>query len=101
HGLLDPDAQPLAPLLAAADLGKAAARLETSGYVSTDDATVARRAARLLAPPSTVTLAVHAGVLTLGGRAPAEWIDGIASRAGWIAGVARVESTLAPEIDAV
>lgn len=101
HGLLDPDAQPLAPLLSAADLGKVAAGLDTSGYVSTDDAMTARRAARLLAPPSTVTLAVHAGVLDLEGSAPAEWIEDVTARAGWIAGVARVESKLTPEIDAV
>ena len=101
HGLLDPDAQPLMPLSAMADLGNATARLETAGYVSTDDAMIARRAARMLAPPSTVTLAVHAGVLDLQGRASAEWIDGTAARAGWIAGVSRVESKLTPEIDAV
>jgi hypothetical protein len=101
RGLLDPDAPPLAPLLAAVDLGKATSRLDTSGYISTDDAMIARRATRLLEPPSTVTLAVHAGVITFDGRAPAEWIDGVAARAHWIPGVARVESALAPDIDAV
>ena len=100
RGLLDPDAPPLAPLLAAADLGKVVPRLDTSGYVSTGDAMIARRAARLLAPPATVTVAVHEGVLSLGGEAPAEWIDDVAARAGWIAGVARVESTLVPAVDA-
>jgi hypothetical protein len=60
---------------------------------------IARRAKRLLAPPSTATVAVHGGVLSLGGEAPAEWIDGIAARAGWIAGVTRVESTLVPAVD--
>ena len=100
RGLLDPDAPPLAPLLAAADLGKVVPHLDTSGYVSTDDALIARRAMRLLAPPSTVTTTVHGGVLHLDGEAPAEWIDGAAARAGWIAGVTRVESRLVPAIDA-
>jgi len=100
RGLLDPDAPPLAPLLAAADLGKVVPHLDTSGYVSTDDALIARRAMRLLAPPSTVTTTVHGGVLHLDGEAPAEWIDGAAARAGWIAGVTRVESRLVPAMDA-
>jgi hypothetical protein len=100
HGLLEPDAQSLAPLLAAADLGKVAPQLDASGYVSTSDSMVARRATRLLSPPPTVTMAVQGGVLSLGGEAPAEWIDGVAARAGWIAGVTRVESTLVPAVDA-
>ena len=101
HGLLDPDAPPLAPLLDAADLGKVVPRLDATGYVSTDDAVIARRAARLLAPPPTVTLAVHERVLELGGQAPAQWIEGVAPNARWIGGVARVEATVAPEVDAV
>ena len=45
-------------------------------------------------------MAVQGGVLSLGGEAPAEWIDGVEARAGWIAGVTRVESTLVPAVDA-
>lgn len=101
HGLLDPDAPPLAPLLDAADLGKVVPKLDATGYVSTDDAVIARRATRLLAPPPTVTLAVHERVLALGGQAPAQWIDAAAQHAAWIAGVARVESTLVAEVDGV
>jgi hypothetical protein len=101
QGLLDPDAPPLAPLLGAADLGKVVPRLDASGYIATDDAVIARRAARLLAPPATVTLAVHERVLELGGHAPAQWIEDVARHAGWIAGVGRVESTVAPDVDVV
>lgn len=94
HGLLDPDAEPLDAALAGADLGAVVPTLDASGYVSTDDAVIARRAARLLAPPGSVTLAVQGRVLRLSGTAPQAWIDAAQSRAPWVAGVARVESSL-------
>lgn len=99
HGLLDPDAEPIAPLLAAADLGATVPRLDVAGYVSADDAVILRRAQRLLAPPDGATLAVRARVLHLDGHAPRAWIDQATARADWIAGVARVESSLVADAD--
>ncbi|HEY0179035.1 MAG TPA: hypothetical protein VGC30_05325 [Dokdonella sp.] len=98
HGLLDADAEPLAPLLAGFDGVRT--RLDAAGYVSGDDAVVERRARRLLAPPDGVRIAVRRGVLRLDGRAPADWIARAGERAGWIAGVARSELALTPELDA-
>jgi hypothetical protein len=99
HGLLDPDAEPLD----AARLGEIATRpvkLDTAGYVSTDDATIARRAERLLAAPSGVTVAAHDGVLSLGGHAATTWIDVARDRAVWLPGVRRVDFNVAREDDA-
>ena len=100
HGLLDPDSEPLDALLEHADLGPVVPNLDASAYVSADDAAVVRRATRLLAPPASVTLAVHERVLRLSGVAPQAWIDDALERAALIAGVARVESSLAPAGDA-
>lgn len=101
RGLLDPDAAPLAPLLDAAAFGGVEPTLEATGYLSTDDAVVERRAQRLLQPPDGVRIAVKNGTLNLSGSAPQAWLDTAGQRAGWIAGVARVESTLTPEVDPV
>lgn len=101
HGLLDPDAAALKPLLDAAEFGGVEPTLDATGYLSTDDAVVERRAQRLLQPPAGVRIAVKGGVLSLSGSAAQAWLDTAGQRAGWIAGVARVESTLTPEIDAV
>jgi len=75
--------------------------LDANGYVCADDAVIARRAARLLAPPASAAIAVRDRVLHLSGTAPQAWIDAALARAAWIAGVARVESTLAPTGDAM
>ena len=100
QGLLDPDAAPLD----AATLGGAHARmplkLATTGYVSADDAIVARRARRLLDAPAGVTLDVHDGTLTLGGRAAAAWSEKARDRAAWVPGVRRVDFKVAREDDA-
>ncbi|MBA8889137.1 hypothetical protein FHW12_003380 [Dokdonella fugitiva] len=101
HGLLDPDAEPLDAVLADAGLGAVVPVLDANGYVCADDAVIARRAARLLAPPASAAIAVHGRVLRLSGTAAQPWIDAALARAPWIAGVARVESTLAPTGDAV
>ena len=86
RGLLDPDAQSVDAALRDV-LGSAKLTLETTGYVSTDDAIIARRARRLLDAPRTVTIAASDGVLALGGRAPAAWIDAARERAAWVPGV--------------
>lgn len=99
HGLIDPDAPPLDAGVVAAGLGGVVPTLALDGYVSTDDAVVARRAARLLAPPATVTLGVQQGVLRLEGSAPGAWLAAARERAGWIAGVARVDLAVQPQAD--
>jgi hypothetical protein len=100
HGLLDPDAEPLDAVLAQADLGTVVPTLDATGYVSADDAAIARRATRLLAPPASATIVVHGRALHLSGTAPPAWIDAALARAPWVAGVARVESNLVPAGDA-
>jgi len=96
RGLFDPDAEPVATAL-----GDDAPRvtLDTVGYVSTDDAIVARRARRLLAAPQSVTIAVDGGALALGGRAVAAWVDTARERAAWVPGVRRVDFSVASESD--
>ena len=101
RGLLDPDAEPVAPLLAKLDAGGVVPKLELAGYLSADDDVIERRARRLLAPPAGVQLGVRERVLRLDGTAPRDWVDAALARAGWIAGVARVESTLAAPAAAV
>jgi hypothetical protein len=100
HGLLDPDAAPLDGMLAEAGLAGIESRLDIKGYLSTADSVVASRANRLLAPTAGVRLTVKDGVLSLGGNAPDAWIAGARERAGWIAGVSRVEFALMPQVDA-
>ncbi|MEO6687970.1 MAG: hypothetical protein ABIS07_01020 [Dokdonella sp.] len=99
QGLLDPDAQPLEGILAGADLGSIKPTLDLNGYLSSSDAIVERRALRLLAPPDGVRVAVKSGVLALAGNAPEAWIAHARERAGWIAGVTRVDSTLSADVD--
>ena len=100
HGLLDPDAAPLSGLFASARLGAIRPKLDSAGYLSTDDAVIARRAARLLVPPAGVRVAVAAGVLKLEGSAPTAWIAATRERAGWIAGVREVDFALTPDTSA-
>jgi hypothetical protein len=88
RGLLDPDADPPANAL-----GEDASRIafQTTGFVSADDAVVARRATRLLDAPHDVTLAVHGGVLSVAGDADSAWIETARQRAGWVPGVRHVD----------
>jgi outer membrane protein OmpA-like peptidoglycan-associated protein len=90
RGLLDPDADPLAPVLEGAGLGDVAMQLETSGYVSTANGALMRRAQRLLAPPNGIRISAASRVLRVEGRAPAAWLDRARERAGWVPGVAEV-----------
>jgi hypothetical protein len=97
HGLVDPDAEPIAPLVSRTPHR---VTLDASGYLSTDDTIVARRARRLLDAPSTVTTSVRGGALSLGGRAPGEWIAAARERSSWVPGVRTVDFAVAPELDA-
>jgi len=98
HGLLDADAEPPDAALRGAG-AEVPVKLDAVGYVSTDDAVVARRARRLLDAPAGVTIAVRDGVLSLDGRAAPAWIDAARDRAGWIAGVRGVQFGVVAETD--
>jgi hypothetical protein len=97
RGLIDPDAEPPANAL-----GEDASRVafETTGFVSADDAIVARRATRLLDAPRDVTLAVHGGMLSVAGRADDAWVETARQRAGWVPGVRSVDFAVANLDDA-
>jgi hypothetical protein len=97
HGLLDPDAEPLAPLLRSD--ASHVVNVDAIGYVSSDDAIVARRARRLLAAPPTVAISAKDGVLALEGHATAAWIGNARSRADWIPGVRSVAFGVAADSD--
>jgi hypothetical protein len=99
--LLDPDAATLDSVLKDADLGDAKTALDLNGYLSSSDAILARRAARLLTPPEGVHLAVNDSVLTLAGKAPSAWIASAREHAGWIAGIGRVAFAVSPDTDPV
>ena len=101
RGLIDPDGEPLDAAKLAGESARMPLKLETAGYVSTDDAIVARRAKRLLDAPAGVTIEARDGTLALGGRAAAAWVDDARERAAWVPGVRRVEFDVAPEDDAV
>ena len=100
HGLLDPDAEPLNVSLGG-DSAPVPVSLDTVGYVSTDDSIIARRARRLLAAASSVTVGAKNGTLALGGHAPAAWVEGARDRAAWVPGVRNVEFNVAREDDAI
>jgi flagellar motor protein MotB len=91
HGLVDADAEPLAPLLERVDFGDVEPRLELDGFVSSADAVVVNRAKRLLQPPAGVRLRVAGGVLEVEGEARSDWIDANRERIAWIAGVREVD----------
>jgi len=97
HGLLDPDAEPLDAAALGGDRARMPLKLDTVGYVSTDDAIIAHRARRLLDAPAGVMIEAHDGALALGGRAAAAWIDGARDRAAWVPGVRRVDWNIARE----
>lgn len=89
--LRDPDAAPVAEVLAAARLDAAAVRVEERPFLSLHAPLVARRAQRALAPPAGVELGFDAGVLRIRGRAPAEWVRGLEERARLLPGVVELD----------
>ena len=99
HGLIDPDAEPVEPVLARADLGAVEPTFDVGGYLSSDDAILVRRAERLLAPPAGARLSVVSRVLRIEGRATPDWIERARERAAWVPGVARVEFSAQDDVD--
>ena len=100
HGLLDPDAAPLDAAAIAGARARMPLKLDTLGYVSTDDAIVARRARRLLDAPASVTIDVRGGALALGGHADGAWIVHAQDKAAWVPGVGSVAFNMASDTDA-
>lgn len=90
RGLLDADADPLATRVREAGFTDVEPVFELSGYVSTADDIVARRARRLLEVPDGVGVEVASGRLRLAGPAPAAWAERARERAGWVPGVREV-----------
>lgn len=101
HGLLDPDATPPTAIIEQAGLGDAHVDFVGTGYLSTDDAIVLRRAQRLLDPPDSVQLSMKDGVLSVHGHAPVTWVAIARGRAGWVAGVRKVEWSVTTDADPV
>ncbi len=91
RGLLDADAEPLAPVLDAAGLDGIRPEIQVRGFVSTDDTVVAKRARRMLDAPHGVQVDVKDGVLTVRGDAELEWVTREKPRASLIAGVRQVD----------
>jgi outer membrane protein OmpA-like peptidoglycan-associated protein len=92
RGLVDPLADPLVPALKSGEMADVEFDLDLRGYVSTDDAILARRARAALNPPEGATLAVERGVLVLGGSAPADWIASANERAALMPGITGVRT---------
>lgn len=93
RGLRDPLAAEPAALLAAAGLDSTDVRVVWEPYQSLDTAIVARRAARLLAAPPTVSLHVEDGVLVATGSASADWRAQARARAPLLGGVDRYDGS--------
>ena len=101
RGLLDADAEPIAPLITTAGFGDTEARVDVEGYVSSDDAVVARRARRLLEVPPSVDTRMRDGTFVLAGAAAQAWIDAATPRVAWVPGVKAVAFEVVPAVDAV
>jgi hypothetical protein len=96
RGLIDADADPVAPIAQAVVPASTRIDVDATGFVSTDGAIVARRARRLLGAPNDVTIESKGGALSLRGRAPSAWIASAREHAPWIAGVRSVDMAVAP-----
>jgi hypothetical protein len=92
RGLYDPLAESPRAALAAALPPDTSIEFHWRGYVSTDPVLVERRATQLLAPPDGVRVMFRDGRLALRGVAPAAWVAQARERAGWIPGVAAVDT---------
>ncbi len=86
-GLRDPLAQDPAAILAQTPLRPEAVRGLWQPYQALDSAIVVQRAARLLAPPPSVTFGYVEGTLTATGVAPGSWVEEARQRARFVSGV--------------
>jgi OOP family OmpA-OmpF porin len=93
QGFRDPLSEDPRKLISQAGLDPDRADLQLAPYYSLDDAIVARRAAALLHPPSSVKLTARDGALIPEGSAPQNWIAQLEEKAPWIAGVSKVDES--------
>ncbi|HEY0704873.1 MAG TPA: OmpA family protein [Candidatus Acidoferrales bacterium] len=93
QGFRDPLAADPKKLVSEAGLDPEKADLQLAPFYSLDDEIVARRAEKMLHPPSTVKLAAKAGELTVEGSAPQQWIAKLEERAPLIAGVTGLDES--------
>lgn len=91
RGFRDPLAADPAALFSQARLNPARADVQMIPFYSLDDALVARRAEKMLAPPPGVHLAEKGGVLSVSGSASTEWIAQLEERARLIPGVNSID----------
>lgn len=91
RGFRDPLAPDPAALFTQAGLNPARADLQLAPFYSLEDALVARRAEKMLAPPPGVRLAEKGGVLFASGAATTQWIRQFEERAPLIPGVNSID----------
>jgi outer membrane protein OmpA-like peptidoglycan-associated protein len=93
QGFRDPLAADPKALVSQAGLDPDKADLQLAPYYSLDDTMVARRAEKMLHPPSTVKIEAKGGELTAEGSAPQQWITKFEERAPLIAGVTGLDES--------
>jgi outer membrane protein OmpA-like peptidoglycan-associated protein len=93
QGFRDPLAADPKILASQAGLDPDKADLQLAPYYSLDDAMVAKRAEKMLHPPSTVKLQAKQGELIAEGSAPQQWITRLEDRAPLIAGVTGLDES--------
>jgi outer membrane protein OmpA-like peptidoglycan-associated protein len=97
RGMRDPLAADPAQFIKSSDVNPADGEFHWGGYYALDDSIVEQRTKSILSPPSTATLSVKSGVLTVSGVASAPWVKDIQSRALLVPGIHSVE--LSPELN--
>src|ERR1700722_15863129 len=93
EGFRDPLAADPKALVSQAGLDPEKADLHLAPYYSLDDAIVARRAEKMLHPPSTVKLDARQGELVAEGSAPQQWITRLEEHATLIPGVTGLDES--------
>ncbi len=93
EGFRDPLAADPKALVSQAGLDPEKADLHLAPYYSLDDTMVARRAEKMLHPPSTVKLDARQGELVAEGSAPQQWITRLEERATLIPGVTGLDES--------
>lgn len=93
QGFRDPLAADPKTLVSQAGLDPDKADLQLAPYYSLDDAMVAKRAEKMLHPPSTVKLQAKQGELIAEGSAPQQWITRLEDRVPLIAGVTGLDES--------
>jgi OOP family OmpA-OmpF porin len=88
--LRDPLAADPSTLAAAAGFDAGAPALEVRPFLSMDPVLVERRVLAALGPPASVRLSYEAGVVTVSGQAPAEWVARLRTVAPALPGVDRL-----------